>query len=59
MSTAVWFIKLNVSEGVGLTAFTMGELPLLPQETSCTPGAKQLSDEWIRENNDVIPFIKY
>ena len=45
-------------KGAAFAAFSMEKLPLLPQETSCTPGAKQLFDEWIREKNDVTPFIK-
>ena len=45
-------------KGAAFAAFSMEKLPLLPQETSCTPGAKQLFDEWIREKNDVTPVIK-
>lgn len=55
--TVVWLIKLSVNEGVALAAFSVGELPLLPQETSYTPGAIQLADEWIGESNDVTPFF--
>lgn len=61
MSTAMWVIrqKVNGGEGVASADFSMGELPLLPRETSRTPGGAQLCDEWTGEGNHATPSSKY
>lgn len=59
MSIAIWLIKLKENEGECLCSSQHEGTPTPSSGDLMHPGDTQQSDEWISEDNDVTPFIKY